>query len=71
MKFKQVHLSPMRIPPQQEAARRLVALMRMREVRVATYLNDLIKRNQPSEKYRNENEPTGPCPVEPALAEVE
>lgn len=71
MKFKQVHINPARIPPQQEAAKRLVSLMRMREVRVATYLNELIKRNQPSAEQRSAHEPDSPAPTQPVMATVE
>jgi hypothetical protein len=69
IKFKLVKLSPMRIPPQQEAARRLV--VEMRRFPIATYLNDLIHRNQPNERQLNEFDPRGPLPVEPALADAE
>lgn len=64
LRFRKVEINPARIPPQQEAARKFIALMRMREVRVATYLNELIHRNQPSERQRIEAEPLNPSPVD-------
>ena len=72
MKFKRVQINPARIPPQQDAAKRLVSLMRMRQVRVATYLNELIKRNQPSAEQPSWSDLNGPVPtpeLEAALVE--
>lgn len=70
VKFKLVRLSPMRIPPQQEAAAKLVAQMR-KPFPIATYLNELIKRNQPGAKHDDASEPHSPAPVDALEALVE
>jgi hypothetical protein len=70
IEFKLVRVNPARIPPQQEAARRLIAQMR-EPFPILTYLNELIRRAQPSERQDAGGTPDGPLPVEPALAEVE
>ncbi len=63
MKFKQVRINPARIPPQQESAKELVMLMRMRQVRVATYLNELIKRNRELGADGVSGQPKSPAPI--------
>ncbi len=63
IEFKLVRMNPARIPPQQHSARKLVALMRMRQVRVATYLDELIKRNREIGGNSASNEPVSPAPI--------
>lgn len=64
MKFKLVNINTARIPPQQDAAKKLVALMRMREVRVATYLDELIRRNRNGSNEVHADVTPSPSPIE-------